>query len=154
MQSTASALPARNRASGASGTGRLTLGNHDLGGPEHPVLVEEAQLDHLDDRVGRLARGGLLGDGLAKVGVERLAQGIDRRDAVAPEQVQELVLDHRHPLHQRSLFVGLTGGRRGTLQVVQNRQQIQCQPARGESPLLSLVALVFFGAWRFSKIEI
>src|SRR5262245_51454992 len=60
---------------GCSPPGRnsLSLGHHDLGRSQHAVVVHEAQLDHLDDGVGRLVRGGHLGDGLGQVVVVGLA---------------------------------------------------------------------------------
>src|SRR5260370_33652645 len=72
----------------------------DARGAQDAVVQQVARLQHLHDRLGRVVLRRLLHDGLVPVGVERLALGIDARDTVPAQGVEQLGLYHDHALRQ------------------------------------------------------
>ena len=103
-------------------------------------MNHESLLQNLQHSIGRLRRR-LLHHGLVKIRIERFALGLDARDAVPLQNVQHLVLNQRHALHQRTTLACLLGRHQRTFEVVEDRQQIQSQRPVRVTPFLGDVAL-------------
>ena len=82
------------------------------------------RLQDFDHRARGHIGPGYLRHRLMHIGIEWLVQGDHGGDAESAEDSDQLRLDQGHSPGQRALIPLLRGGVQGTLQVVQDRQQL------------------------------
>jgi len=119
-----------------------------------------AVFQHLHNGSRRMFLRRLLHDRLMKIGIERLALGVEARDAVTAEHIQQLRLNHRHTLNQRTRFARLLGRRDGAIQIVEGREYVKSERRLRESeglgavPLCALLVVLKLGLGAFGEVEV
>ena len=92
-----------------------------------------AVFQHLHNGSRRMFLRRLLHDRLMEIGIEWLALGVEARDAVTAEHIQQLRLNHRHTLNQGTGFTCLLGRGDGAIQIVEGGENVKSERGLCES---------------------
>src|SRR5262245_22999788 len=117
--------------------------NHYTGRSKHAIMEHEAALKNLLDRIRLVRLAGFLHDSLMYVGIKRLALAdLNRRYAMAFQNLEKLLDDHAHSLSQRAAVVALLGRLQCSFEVVENAEKVAGNPFGAITPFLLAFALV------------
>src|SRR5258708_35745111 len=98
-------------------------------------------MEFIDDRVRWMRLRRHVIDRLMPIGVERLPDRLDRRDALRPQEIDQRPHRHLDPIDDRPGVGSIASGCERTLEIVDYRQQVpQNRLALDTNRLLALLA--------------
>jgi len=109
-------------------------------------------MEFIDDRVRRMGLGRHVIDGLMPIGIERLADRLQRRDALRAQEIYQRTHRHLDPVNDR-LGVGAAAcSRQRALEIVDNRQEVtENRLALDPNGFLALLADSLAGIFRVGQ---